>query len=304
MEEKYRELFDEVYASARLRTEVMDMTEEKRPRRMHTALAAALVAAALTGTVLAAGVATGFDIVRFINGEETMTCPDENGEERELGVIYEVRSDGMSFFLESDMPEAYHAAKQEGADDPDIRYISDYIVDLNKTSWAEAEEFLGMELANSRVIEERGALGRFGMRYDDSSDTVKYNIRVSLFRSGRNYVDAFFRVYRPEEKGERRWGMVDMRICILTDAIAPDLRDDVTWAGLLNDGERYGGREYTREDYVTANGLETVIIKMESVEEDFFTNCGIFVLNGMGYQLSVTGADNDAFLKELLDGFQ
>lgn len=304
MEKKYRELFDEVHASARLRMEVMDMTQEKRPCRLHTALAAMLVAAALTGTVLAAGAATGFDIVRFINGEETMTCPDENGEEREFGVIYEVGSDGMIFFPEADMPEEYHAAKQEGADDPDIRYISDYIVDLNKTSWAEAEEFLGLELANSRVIEERGALGRFGTRYDDSSDTVKYNVKLSLFRSGRNYVNAFFKVYRPEEKGERQWGMVDMRICILTDAIAPDLRDDITWTGLLNDDERYGGREYTREDYVTANGLETVIIKMESVEEDFFTNYGIFVLNGMGYRLSVAGADNEAFLKELLDGFQ
>lgn len=302
MEEKYRELFDEVHASARLRTEVMDMTEEKRPRRLHAALATALVAVALTGTVLAAGAAAGFDIVHFINGGKTMTLPDENGEDREVRVVYEVGSEGMIYFPEADMPEAYHAAKQEGADDPDITFVGNGSVYLNKTTWAEAEDFLGLELANSRVIEERGALSSFGIRYKDTDEIYDYDVCLELNRFGRNYVSAHFKVYE-EADGPRAWNTVDMRICIQTDVVDPDMRD-YTWYGVVHDEQRAGEYEYTREDYVTANGMETVIVKGRAVEGESCWYDGIFVLNGMAYQLRVLGPDREAFLKEVLDGFQ
>lgn len=305
MEKKYRELFDEVHASARLRTEVMDMTEEKRPRRLHAALATALVAVALTGTVLAAGAATGFDIVHFFNREKSMTLPDENGEDREVQVVYEVGSEGMIYFPEADMPEAYHAAKQEGADDPDITFVGNGSVYLNKTTWAEAEDFLGLELANSRVIEEQGYLDRFAVKYADSSDTYQYNVCLNLGMRGVNRVRADFGVYyelEGRELGERDLVWVRMEICILTDAVAPDMRDN-DWTGVVHDSQS-GEWEYTREEYVTASGMETVIIKMWDTEKGIGFYDGVFVLNGMGYQLSVGGWHGEALLKEVLDGFQ
>lgn len=296
MEKKYRELFDEVHASAKLRMEVMNMTEKRHIHGMRTALAAALAAAALTGSVLAVGVASGFDIVSFFNGEKTITATNEGGEQQEYDVIYEISTEGMTFFPEADMSEEYRTVVREGTSDLAIPHTGTGVY-LSKPTWKAAEEFLGLELANSRVLEEQGKLDRFGMRFDGVSDTEEIDVFIDVGGNGYNSVQADFTVSKPNKDGRISSDWIDLYICILTDAVAPDMRDN-SWFGLLQSEERF----CIREDYVTAGGLEATIIKRDGAEaEDFTKFDGIFVLNGMGYRLTT---DNEAFLKEVLDGFQ
>lgn len=303
MEKKYRELFDEVHASAKLRMEVMNMTEKRRAHGLRTVLAAALAAAVLTGTVLAVGAASGFDIVRFFNGEERVTAIDENGEQQEYGLIYEIGTEGMTFFPEADMSEEYRTVVREGTSAQAIPRSGSGVY-LNMPNWKAAEEFLGLELANSQVLEEQGKLVPQWRKFGSiSSDTVELNVLLDIHGNGHNSVQANFQAFKPIEGGEINSDWINLNICILTDAVAPDMRDN-SWLSLVQNPDiPHDESENAREDYVTAGGLEATIIKRkgDTEAEDFTKFDGIFVLNGMGYRLTT---DNEAFLKEVLDGFQ
>lgn len=136
MEKEYRELFDEVRASDRLRAEVMNMKhEETRQTRKipRAALAAAVLLLALAGTALAAGV-FGQVLIKLDDPDETnFSGSGYSGQAEYRTIPAENLSD---------------AARQRAAEMEETTGSWEF------DSWAAAEEFLGLELVRNPVLEE------------------------------------------------------------------------------------------------------------------------------------------------------
>ena len=144
MKKEYRELFDEVHASQRLRTEVMNMKhEEIKPthRIPRAALIAAVLLIALAGTAVAAEL-LGYVQIDLKNPDETNTS----------GEGYTGKAAMQTIPAES----LSEAALERAAAMEDI---SD---DWEFDSWSEAEAFLGMELLDNPKLEELPAIPRKG----------------------------------------------------------------------------------------------------------------------------------------------
>lgn len=136
MEKQYRELFDGVRASDRLRMEVMNMKREenKRIRRVpRAALIAAALAVILAGTALAAEL-LGHVQIELKDPNETNTSGDGYTGEADLQTI---PAESLS-----------EAALERAAE------MEDVVGSWEFDSWSEAAEFLGLELQSSPKLEE------------------------------------------------------------------------------------------------------------------------------------------------------
>lgn len=136
MEKEYREMFDGVRASGRLRMEVMNMKREetKRIRRIpKAALIAAALVLALAGTALAAEL-LGHIQINLKNPNETNT----SGEGYTGGAVYQtIPAESLS-----------EAALERAAEMEEICYSWKF------DSWSEAAAFLGLELLRNPKLEE------------------------------------------------------------------------------------------------------------------------------------------------------
>lgn len=136
MEKEYRELFDGVRASGRLRMEVMNMKREenKRNRRVpRAALIAAVLAVILAGTAVAAEL-LGHVQIELKNSNETNTSGDGYTGGADLQTI---PAESLS-----------EAALERAAE------MEDVLGSWKFDSWSEAAEFLGLELQSSPKLEE------------------------------------------------------------------------------------------------------------------------------------------------------
>ncbi len=147
MEKEYRELFDGVRASGRLRMEVMNMKREetKRVRRIpRAALIAAALVLALAGTAVAA---------EFIYSSLHIQVNDEVG------------------FCVTDMAPIQ---SREVPSDEFLEYadqIEKYPGRLGFDSWEEAEEFIGADLVRNSYLEQMEQVGTGWL--NDSPDSVR-----------------------------------------------------------------------------------------------------------------------------------
>lgn len=136
MEKEYRELFDGVRASDRLRREVMNMKREetKRIRRIpRAALIAAVLVVILAGTALAAEL-LGYIQIDLKNPDETNT----SGEGYTGGAAYQtIPGESLS-----------EAALERAAG------MEDVFGNWKFDSWSEAAAFLGIELLSNPKLEE------------------------------------------------------------------------------------------------------------------------------------------------------
>lgn len=136
MEKEYRELFDGVHASDRLRTEVTNIKREET-KRIHRVPKAALIAAALA--VILAGTALAAELLGHIqidlkNPNETNT----SGEGYTGGAVYQtIPAESLS-----------EAALERAAEMEEI--CGSWKFD----SWSEAAAFLGLELLHNPKLEE------------------------------------------------------------------------------------------------------------------------------------------------------
>lgn len=136
MEKEYRELFDGVRASGRLRMEVMNMKREetKRVRRVpRAALIAAALVLALAGTAVAAEL-LGHVQIDLKNPNETNTSGD--------GYT------GGANFQTIPAENLSEAALERAAE------IEDAFANWGFDSWSDAAAFLGLELQSSPKLEE------------------------------------------------------------------------------------------------------------------------------------------------------
>lgn len=169
MEKQYRELFDGVRASDRLRMEVMNMKREenKRIRRVpRAALIAAALAVILAGTALAAEL-LGHVQIELKDPNETNTSGDgyTGG-----AVLQTIPAESLS-----------EAALERAAE------MEDVLGNWEFDSWSEAAAFLGLALQSSPKLEElppvkkKGGCGAMVLthRGEDQQHNIPFFILLS-----------------------------------------------------------------------------------------------------------------------------
>ncbi len=156
MENKYLELFDEVHASGRLRTEVMNMRHEghRHTRRVpRAALIAAVLILVLAGTALATGVLEQIKI--------KLEDPDETNSS---GSGYSGQAEYRTIPAEN----LSDAARQRAAE------MEESTGSWEFDSWAAAEDFLGLELMHNPILEEMPLCGKRGERAGCGAFVINY----------------------------------------------------------------------------------------------------------------------------------
>ena len=317
-QEEYRAQVDAVSFSpdfqdrtmARLK-ELAQEKEKKHMKKAHwrTGLMAAAAAAVLVTAALAAEV-MGFDFVRIFGGPEEMTVyvrirGDDSPEEwEEMGVLYEVYGAGQ---MENIPLSELSPALQEIQE----RYQNEdcFTEKLSFDSWAEAEEFLGREIADNAVLE--------GAEYVPS--TIWKD--KELYQKGNCIVGAFIK-YRE---------LASVDVSARYQLTFPGTEEDVVNATVSVDADLYIGEEMPlnpdflyidngywavegQESYLTANGLEAVIINVKEVHDGNVIQDGayhaFFFLHGVRFRVEVSywGPEDQeivlAGLKEVLDNFK
>ena len=319
-QEEYRAQVDAVSFSpdfqdrtmARLR-ELAQEKEKKTMKKAHwrTGLMAAAAAAVLVTAALAAEV-MGFDFVRVFGGPEEMTVyvkirGDDSPEEwEEMGVLYEVYGAGqMENIPLSELSPALQEIQEQ------YQNKDWFTEELSFNSWAEAEEFLGREIADNAVLE--GAEYAPSTIWKDGKPYQKSNCIVGAFvKYGElSSVDlrAEYELVFPEGEATAHTGSatVDVYADLYIGEEMPSCPDYV----FIDNG--YWAVE-EQESYLTANGLEAVIINVKEVHDGNVIQDGayhaFFFLHGVRFRVEVSywGPEDQeivlAGLKEVLDNFK
>ena len=147
----YKETFDGVHASQRLKTEVLNMKREEKATGKRRVPAAVLVAAILA--VVLAGTAVAEEIINRVNVD--LVNPDEAGVSTEG---YSLRIKFSPIPLESLSEEALERFAY-GEGDGIYRYEgpADGVTWVS-ASWAEAETFLGVDVGRNPLLEQYPAI--------------------------------------------------------------------------------------------------------------------------------------------------
>lgn len=287
--------------------ELPERAAAKRPGRniLRPALAAAAMIAVLTGTMLAAGAAAGFDFVTFFGGTKTdrVSFVNEDGAKvtEECTVIYEAANSDFIYFPVEELPEAVREAADAGNG-----------VFLDLPTWESVEEFIGLDIANSRTLEEQAERKDLEVKTDNGPyKTYQHMVFLSGEAPKSIQVGAQYRLAVREAADAGDWAFLGLpipedeikitfNVYIRTDAVPQEFRDG-TWLGRVD----FYGETWEREDYLTAGGLEAVLIHNLTTSDVE----AVFTLNGMGYQIGAYGYGYDreqvvTVLKEVLDGFQ
>lgn len=156
MQKEYRELFDGVHASERLRTEVMNMKREKI-KHIRKFPRAALIAAALAFALVGSAAA-------YLSQVRVAPCGDG----------YSVQSETGSIPLAS-LPEDLLRRAEKAGQGQEI---------LPFQSWDEAEAYLGLEIADNDRL-DRMEKGLWGVSLGESDKPVTAPVIMRLqYRDG------------------------------------------------------------------------------------------------------------------------
>lgn len=287
---EYQELFDQVRASPALRTEVLHMRERQNGRRRipAAALTAAVLVLVLAGTALAAG-ALGLVHADLID----------------LGTLTNGRY-GEGVLAQGEVePRILSERALERVTGKEDTWIFD--------SLEEAENFLGLEIANNDVLEQMEEFPVTICR-SNRAETIRGTCLVEVtadplggvwvprtLRIKNNYMGehgAFFQSAEMKAAHPNRWREED------DPALAMPTPD--------------GG--IAVEDYVTPRGLEVKIVKnsytsLDGVPGDYCSYDAFFVLNNTFFDLYTSVGDGDQFyfkdaelalaeMKAILDGYR
>ena len=251
MENNYRDMMDAVKAPEGLRMEVMKMSEQERTKKtrplpVRVALAAACIGALLmTAAIAAEGL--GFDFVKIFTGEEKKVLQGTvQGQESEgiqkWEVDYEVDGSGAEYIplsaLSQEIQDKRAQVSQEGVYHQET---------LAFDTWAEVEEYLGLELADNSVL--AGGTHRFPVRYSTNGVPELGNYLVDIRYPLNGAV------------GVTVSSVINLgnRSCDVSAFIGAGGDND--GSGItLNFGFPDDWTVESQESYLTPNGLETVIV--------------------------------------------
>lgn len=273
MEKEYRELFDGVRASGRLRMEVMNMKREetKRVRRIpRAALIAAALVLALAGTAVA-----------YLSRVTVAPYGDGYSVHAEAGNV------PLASLSEVVLQRAANADSRADA--------------LPFQSWDDAEAYLGLEIAdNARLEQMEKSMRAMSLGEDDSPVLAPCLLLLWYYGSGRPDTIDLSACY---EEGDYA---VNVEAVLLVED--PDFDWERSYH-FANAGAEMSGAE----QYVTPGGLETTIVtSRETFREDaVFTKCEAeFVLGRASFRVWISVPDGDSvegpesLLKEVLDAYR
>ena len=292
MRKAYQELFDEVHASERLRTEVMNMknteSTDMRPKRRipAAALIAAVLVVVLAGTALA-GEYLGRFRIEWLSGFQTPGGEIDG---------YSVTLEDVRFPAEELSDAVFTIGEEIGDVHQPHRQIA-------FDSWTECEEFLGVELAdNPRLAELQKSTCSFGRD--------RAHVWLALYYAPMLptsiHADAYYR------QGNEITVSQGVSIRTQYDIWGPEDRDYL----VPQNGE--DTLEY--EAYTMSNGTEALLFTdtYETTDRgkpfsDFDCCYASFIMNDMRYLLNVSVRSNPgevpevgalALAKEILDAYE
>lgn len=246
MENNYRDMMDAVKAPEGLRMEVMKMSEQERTKKtrplpVRVALAAACICALLMTAAVAAE-AMGFDFVKIFNTEEA----------EETDLDYMVDGSGVRHIPLSALSQEAQALKEQ-YEDRDDGYVC--TVELAFDSWEEAEEYLGYEIMDNPVL----AQGTYGsvslLSKEGDKRSANCWIKVIFGDDGEiTYIQVFSRMNLSVSPN----GYMVEATLYVRETIE-DLPDGPIVAYKCHNDSYVEGKE----DYLTPDGLETVIVTTE-----------------------------------------
>lgn len=278
-------------------------TKTRRPVPVRVLLAAACICGALVIGAVAAE-ALGFDFIRIFGSPEEKIVHvkikgDDGSEEwEEMGLLYEVYGTGKmeSIPLRKFSP-AFQAIQEQHKDE------DWYHENLGFDSWAEAEEFLGREVADNAVLDRMEYGKRFvGLEEDwqEKACSVGASVRGGELSSAS--VGAQYRL--PFSDG-------GTSISVYADFYIGEELGSYPDYGFIDNG--YWTVE-GQESYLTANGLETAIISVKEVRDGNVAQSGqyhaFFFLRGARFRVEINYWDPEeqetvlAGLKQVLDAFE
>lgn len=293
MKKEYRELFDEVHASQRLRTEVMNMKhEEIKPT--HRIPRAALIAAVLL--IVLAGTAVAVEYFGWIKIEPINGWTGSNGSVDGSGYALTYEDDGR-FPAESLSEEVFAIGEEIG--DVHLPHRT-----ITFDSWTACEEFLGVELANNpRLKQMRKDAMRLEDRDGNTNRTYAY-VSLSYSKQMPSYISASA-CYKEGDVN------VSQSAQILTQYAFydPEVSDIVV--------PQNGEEPLRKETYITSDGTEAFIfIDTYDTPISTYTSCyAFFIRNNVRFTLNVSVKTHDrqeptnapdalATTKEILDAYE
>lgn len=310
MENNYRDMIDAVKAPEGLRRSVVNISEQDRAKKARPLPVRVALVAACVGVLLVVGVVAaevlGFDFVKiFKDGEEKIVHVVRKGDDgaetlEDLDLLYEVDGSGLaSIPLRELSPALQEVGEQYKNED---RHTESLIFD----SWAEAEEFLGLEIADNAMLEGLEYMPSTIWTRDFKPDRQGNCITSADFKYGEPVsvdVDAQYRL--PLSEGE------SAVFSVSTDFfIGEELPLCPHFVYIDNGYWTVAGQE----DYLTANGMETVIIDVKQVWDEQISEAGeyhtFFFLRGVRFMVKIhySGPEDQeivlAGLKEVLDNFK
>ncbi|MBP3520846.1 MAG: hypothetical protein J6J87_05845 [Oscillospiraceae bacterium] len=290
MENNYRDMMDAVKAPEGLRMEVRNMSEQERTKKtrplpVRVALAAACICALLATAAIAAET-LGFDFVKIFNKEEA----------EETDLDYMVDGSGVKHIPLSALSQEAQALKEQ-YEDRDDGYVC--TVELAFDSWEEAEEYLGYEIMDNPVL-ARGTYGSVSLLSKEGDErSANCWIKVIFGDDGEiTYIQVFSRM---NLSASPNGYMVEATLYMRA---IEDRPKDPTVAYKYPDDSHVEGTE----DYLTPDGLETVIVNIERGDRGGEYNAHFF-LRGIQFRVGTyyPAEEQEAALTELkqvLDAFE
>ncbi|MDE7219082.1 MAG: hypothetical protein K2O45_05605 [Oscillospiraceae bacterium] len=279
MKKEYWELFNEVHASERLRTEVMNMKHEetKRIQRIPRAmLAAAALVFVLAGTAVAAEHFGWLKSVRPVEPGELLTDNAQAG--------YQTKTVYDKIPIEALTPEALAwitSVSEAGEHAYDTKSFD---------TWQDVENFLGLELADHALLE--------GMGTKDPSSG-----RGVICSSGDCLVMSEGMTGLTEVLSRYQDGEYEIMQTALLQFACPGQEGGS--AALTSRIESMGG--FRTESYQTSDGLEAVLFVEENTVDAGSNIYASFPHNGTLFIMCVKGSSVEGAMEEMqliLDAYE
>lgn len=261
--------------------------KQRLPPRLRAALIAACVCLALVGTgaaVIVNGWVKVFGIAFFPN-------TNVNGTKTSYAKV-EIAYDGTVYI-------PFEQFSQEARDVPQSStYLPQY---RGFDSWDEAEEFLGIEIANNPVLDQIEPItrsiedDRYGIKLDDVGCSVTFS---GLMDSPAIRLETVY----PFESDDSGISRLIVSAFIVTQPLGSDER--------LSNMTFHNSQMPVTETYVTPTGLQAVIVTAkQGFQPEFGTVCQtVFQLNGASFTLFTFYMGDDPsqivnMMKEILDAY-
>ena len=258
------------------------------PKITRTVLIAACLCLALIGTA-AAGVAMGW--IKATD-PSVIQLPHRDGGTVSI-TEFEVAKDGSVYIpLENFSQEALDYANS-------FLSLPQY---KNFDSWAEAEEFLGIHLADNPVLDKAALVTQpsdpgtlnpdnlpTGAWYRGNPEERKCSVRFEGRTDSPDRIELYSLYLLEAAEGRHMYVGVDADIYT-----TPSPRDE--W----NIQHQYVDKDVTVENYVTPGGLQTVIIAVYYPEYDHMLCYAEFSLNGAYYSVSAACFEEDGDIEQML----